>query len=322
MASTAGTLSYQDYADNIAKTMLSDQVRMVNMTSTAFRATARLEPKFGAHKGQTVAIEKWQKLTQNTASINEFAELPLKKPTINEVTITMNEYGNGVAYTEKAKTVAEYMLDTEIRRLIEINSTESMDSVVGAVAQTSDVFYTPTGTTTSGGTFDKDGTVSTGATRDLRAFDFLEIAANLRADNISKYDGQYYLAVCNPFAMKALFQPDANEPTVSANIEILKWADPQANLKGEIGMGYGFRFVEETNVLSSTIGGSTYNGECIIMGDDAIAEAMAIPETVETESHNFGRFLAIAWRCLTGFSKVWTNSTDGQYAIVRIHSND
>ena len=318
MSSTAGTLSYQDYKDNVAKTMLSDQVRMVNMTSTAFRATAKLEPKFGAHKGQTVAIEKWQKLTQNTAVINEFAELPLKKPTINEVTITMNEYGNGVAYTEKAKTVAEYMIDTEIRRLIEVNSTESMDSVVGAVAQTSDVFYTPTGTTSSGGTYDKDGTVTATATRDLRAFDFLEIAANLRTDNITKYDGQYYLAICNPFAMRALFN-DPSDAVGASNIEILKWADPQANLKGELGTGYGFRFVEETNVLSSGIGGTAYNGEVIILADDAICEAMAIPETVETEAHNFGRFLAIAWRTLTGFSKVWTNSVDGQYAIVRIH---
>jgi N4-gp56 family major capsid protein len=318
MGSTAGTLSYQDYKDNIAKTMLSDQVRMVNMTSTAFRVTAKLEPKFGAHKGQTVAIEKWQKLTQNTSTISEYAELPLKKPTINEVTVTMNEYGNGVAYTEKAKTVAEYMIDSEIRRLIEINSTESMDAVVGAVAQTSDVFYTPTGTTSSGGTFDKDGTVTETATRDLRAFDFLDIAAQLRADNISKYDGQYYLAICNPFAMRALFN-DPSDAVGASNIEILKWADPQANLKGELGMGYGFRFIEETNVLSSGIGGTAYNGECIILGDDAICEAMAIPETVETESHNFGRFLAIAWRTLTGFSKVWTNSTDGQYAIVRIH---
>ena len=318
MSSTAGTLSYQDYKDNVAKTMLSDQVRMVNMTSTAFRATAKLEPKFGAHKGQTVAIEKWQKLTQNTAVINEFAELPLKKPTINEVTITMNEYGNGVAYTEKAKTVAEYMIDTEIRRLIEVNSTESMDSVVGAVAQTSDVFYTPTGTTSSGGTYDKDGTVTATAARDLRAFDFLEIAANLRTDNITKYDGQYYLAICNPFAMRALFN-DPSDAVGASNIEILKWADPQANLKGELGTGYGFRFVEETNVLSSGIGGTAYNGEVIILADDAICEAMAIPETVETEAHNFGRFLAIAWRTLTGFSKVWTNSTDGQYAIVRIH---
>ena len=322
MASTAGTLSYQDYKDNIAKTILSDQVRMVNITSTAFRTTARVEPKFGAHKGQAVAIEKWEKLAQSTATISEFAELPLKKPTINEVTVTINEYGNGVAYTNKAKTIAEYMIDEQMRRLIEINSTESMDTVVGVVAQTSDVFYTPTGTTTSTGTFDKDGTVSTGATRGLRAYDFITMAANLRQDNIDKYDGQSYLAICHPFSMAALFQPDADEVTVSANIEILKWADAQANLKGEIGSGYGFRFVEETNVLSATIGGSTENGEVIIMGDDAICEAMAMPETVKTEEHNFGRFLAIAWMTLTGFVKVWTNSTDNQYALVRVHSND
>lgn len=321
MASTAGTLSYQDHKDALAVTKLSDNVRMVNMASTAFRATCKIESGFGKHKGQAVVIKKWEKLTNNTAAIAEFAELPLKQPTINSVTVTISEYGNGVAYTEKAASIAEYMVDEEMRRLVTTDSIETMDKVVGAVAQTSDVFYTPTGTTTSGGTFDKDGTVSTTATRDLRAYDFLEIAANLRADNIDKYDGQYYLAICNPFATRALFAPDANEPSVSANIEILKWADPQANLKGEMGSGYGFRFVEETNVLSSTIGGSVYNGEVIILANDAIAEAMVLPETVTTEEYNHKRFLSIAWHTLTGFQKVWTNSTDGQYAIVRIHDN-
>lgn len=314
----AGTLTYQEHKDFIAKTMLSDNVRMQNIASTVFRTTARIEGKFGANKGQSVAFEKWQKLAKATATLGEFNELPLKKPTIKEGTINIAEYGNGVAYTAKAKSIAEYMVDEKIKRLVTVNSTESMDSVVGEVARACDVFYTPTGTTTSGGTMDKDGTISTAATRDLRAFDFLEIAANLRNDKISKYDGQNYLAICNPFSMRALF----NDATVdSQNIEILKWADPQANLKGELGAGYGFRFVEETNVLSATMNASGFNGEVIIMGDDAIAEAMVMPETVKTEEHNFGRFLAIAWHALTGFSRVWNYTTDGQYALVRVWSS-
>ena len=86
---------------------------------------------------------------------------------------------------------------------------------------------------------------------------------------------------------------------------------------------FGLRMVEENNVLSSTIGGhATHQGEVIICGFEPVVEVLAQPEATMIESWDFGRFTGVAWNALTGFKKVWTNSTDSEYHLVRIHSND
>lgn len=319
MASTAGTTSYQEHKDNLAKTKLAEQIRTVAIAMTAFRVQARVVPSFGANQGQAVAIEKYQKLSTNTTPIDEFSELPMKKPSINEVTVTIEEYGDGVAYTKKAKSISEYLLDEQLRRLVEMNVTETMDQVVGAVAQTADVFWTPEGTAAApDGTYDTDGTVTATAARNLQAYDFKQIATNLKNNNVPKYDGSRYLAVMNPFASLALF----NDGTDTAGyVETHKYDMPEQLIKGELGAFFGFRFVEETNVLGNVIPtGGTYNGEVIIFGDDAIAEALVQPEMIKVETWNFDRFIGIAWNTYCGFSKIWTHSTDGQHQMVRVWS--
>lgn len=317
MSSTTGTMSYQQYRDNIAKTKLSERIRTVAIAMTQFRVLARVEPSFGANQGHTVAFEKYQKLSQNPGAISEFAELPLKKPTVNEGTVTIQEHGDGVAYTKKAKSIAEYAIDEQLRRLLEMNVTETMDTIVGTEFQTADVFYIPTGTTgTPTGTVDKDGTVSTAATRSLQAWDFRYIGTQLKVDRIPTYDGSRYLAVCNPWALWSIF----NDTHAAGYVEMHKYDMPEALIKGEIGAYFGFRFVEETNVLSSTLNNTAFNGEVIIIGDDAVVEALVQPEMIKMETWNFDRFIGIAWNTYTGFEKIWTNSIDGQYQIMRIWS--
>ena len=85
----------------------------------------------------------------------------MQKPSVGFVVATVNEYGNGVSYTRKAQTLAEYSVDETLKKILAMNVAESMDKIAGTEFQNADVFYTPTGA--AAGTFDKDGTVSTGA---------------------------------------------------------------------------------------------------------------------------------------------------------------
>lgn len=317
--SSAGTLSYQNEKDNLAKTMLSERVRQKAATLTQFRSLARPEGGFGAHKGQAVAIEKWQKLDVSTGTIGEFATLPLQKPAINEVTVTINEYGNGVAQTLKAKTIAEYMTSEQLQRVVDVNVMETMDKVVGAVFQTADVFWTPlgaVGSETTTNALDTDGTITQTAARNISAFDFRHIRANLRKANVPYFDGSSYLAIMNPFGFTALL----GDTAAGGIVELHKYNQPDTLIRGEVGSYAGFRFVEETNVLSDTIGTQTYNSEVIIIGDDAVVEAMAMPETIKSATWDYDRFLGIAWHTYTGFAKVWNYTTDGQYQILRVWS--
>lgn len=315
--SSPGTLSYQNDKDNFAKTLLSEKIRQRAATMTQFRSLARPESGFGQGKGQTVAIEKWQKLDVSTTPIGEFATLPMQKPAINEVTITISEYGNGVTHTLKAKTVAEYFLSEQLQRTVDVNVMETMDSVVGAVFRGADVFWTPlgaVGSETTTNAYDTDGTITQIAARNISAFDFVHIRARLRKANVPYFDGSMYLAIMNPYGFTALLRDTA----AGGIVELHKYNQPETLIRGEVGSYGGFRFVEETNVLSDTIGTSVYNSEVIIVGDDAVAEAMAMPETVKGATWDYDRFIGTAWHTYTGFSRIWNNTTDGQYQILRI----
>lgn len=318
MGQNARLMSFADDKTNLAKEMLSHRVRMVNIAQTVFRSQTRPEDKFGAHAGQYVTIEKWEKLDKNSSPIPELSALGVNSPQINEVSIQVSEYGGGVAYTRKAKNIAEYMIDEKLHRLIEVNTTESMDKAAGDVYRTADVFYIPTGSAGSEtGTLDTDGTVSTAATRNISRQDFQILAAHLKSNNIDKYDGSRYLAICNPFATAALFTDTA----AGSLMEQYKYDMPEVLIKGELGAAWGFRFVEETNVLSSTLNASGKNGEVIVIGNDAVAEALVEAEQIKVDTWNFERFFGIAWTCTTGFGKIWTYSTDGNFQIVRFWSS-
>jgi len=70
--------------------------------------------------------------------------------------------------------------------------------------------------------------------------------------------------------------------------------------------------VEETNALSNSL--NTSYGEAVFFGDDAVLEAIAVPEEIRYDvPKDFGRNKAIAWYGLLGFQIVWcgTGSNEG-----------
>jgi len=303
-----GAISYLNESDRLAKIKMDSDIRFQAGNMMQFRNLAKPIKAFGRNKGSVVEIEKYQKLTTATSTISELQSLPMQKPTVNE-------YGNGVSYTKKSQTLAEYSVDETLKKILAMNVAESMDKVAGTEFQNADVFYTPTSATA--GTLDKDGTVSTNAGASIGAAHIRDIIRNLKTDNVPKWDGNSYLAVLSAFAMAKLFE----DTQTGGIIDLHKYDRPENLINGEIGSYFGMRFVEENNVLSNTIGGSAHNGEGIVLGFEPVVEALVEPEATMVESWDFDRFTGIAWNALTGFKKVWTNSTDSEYHMVRIHDN-
>ena len=312
-----GAISYLNEEARLAKIKIDSDIRFQAGNMMQFRNLAKPINSYGKNKGSQVEIEKYQKLGTATGTISELQSLPMQKPSVGFVVATVNEYGNGVSYTRKAQTLAEYSVDETLKKILAMNVAESMDKIAGTEFQNADVFYTPTGA--AAGTFDKDGTVSTGAGASVSAFHIREIIKNMKNDNVPKWDGNSYLGVFSAFAMSKLFEDTAT----GGIVDLHKYDQPENLINGEIGSYFGLRMVEENNVLSSTIGGhATHQGEVIICGFEPVVEVLAQPEATMIESWDFGRFTGVAWNALTGFKKVWTNSTDSEYHLVRVHSND
>jgi N4-gp56 family major capsid protein len=311
----SGIISYLSDVNRLAKTKIDSDIRIVSQALTQFRSLAKPIKSFGAHKGQAVEIEKFSKLAKASTPISELATMPMQRPSINFTTVTVLEYGSGVPYTTKAMTIAEYAVDESLKKLIAMNVAESMDTVAGASFTGADVFYTPKAG--NAGVFDKtSGVISQTATANLTSYDLRTIVKNMKKDNVPRWDGNRYLGVFSPFAIEQLFE----DTTSGSIVDIHKYDMPEVLINGELGMYFGLRLVEETNVLSNTLGGTSYMGSGVIMGFEPVVEAIATPEHILVESWNFGRFTGIAWRTFTGFQRVWTNNTDGEYHLVYITS--
>lgn len=311
-----GQFSVLSDSERMMKVSIDSDIRTQAMNMMKLRSLARPIASFGKKRGQTVEIEKYQKLAKATDEINELRSLPIQRSTINFVQVTVKEYGSGTSWTKRTDDLAEYAVDEQLKQLLAINMAESMDDIAGTEFKNSDVFYTPT--SASAGTLDKDGTVSTSAGADFTMAHHRDIIKNMKNDNVPKFDGNNYLAVLHVFTLHQLFE-DTN---TGGFVDIHKYDQPETLINGEVGALFGARLVEENNVFSGTIGGSSNNGDGVYLGFDAVVEALAEPEHTEFESSDFNRFHAIAWVALTGFKKVWKNSDDSQYSIVYLHSND
>jgi len=92
--------------------------------------------------------------------------------------------------------------------------------------------------------------------------------------------------------------------------------------RGEIGRYEGCRFIEQTNILPSDAGTAAAawtNGEsnwCYFMGEDTIAEGVAIPEEIRGKlPGDYGRDKGVAWYALLGFGIVHTAAAQARIIL-------
>jgi len=305
-------------AERLMKTKMDSDIRIGSIATQALRGVPRPVANFGKKSGQTIEIEKYQNLTVDTSPLHEKRSVPIERNTINFVQATVKEYGRGTSWTKRTDNLAEYAVDEVLKDLIMNNMALTMDQIAGAEFLTGDVFYTPTGATA--GTFDTDGTVSTAAGANFNSYHFRDIVNNMRSGNVPFFDGSNYLFVGHILTISGLF----NDTALDGVVELKKYTQPEMLMKGEMGQYYRTRVVEENNIFDGFTGGqTTYTGDGVFIGADAVVEGLVEPEHTEFESHDFNRFHAIAWLALTTFKRVWDYSGDnGQYRLVYIHSND
>lgn len=65
--------------------------------------------------------------------------------------------------------------------------------------------------------------------------------------------------------------------------------------------------------MDNSIGSSNVTGEAYFFGDEAVAEGIALPEEIRTETpKDFGRSNAFAWYALLGFKILWSADPDNR----------
>jgi N4-gp56 family major capsid protein len=282
-----------------------------------FRQFVRPDSAIGKNKGDTFDFDRVSNVATGGGSILESQKMPETKVTISKASMTITEYGNSIPYTGKLEALAEFSPSNIITVALKDDMAKVLDTAAAAQFQAAKMKYTPTGSSSvPTGVFDNDGTVSTAATRNVQVFDIEEIRDYLASSlHAPKYDGENYMGIGSTGFLRGIMR-DKDEFQEAA-----KYGDPERLFSGEVGRIRGVRLVEETNVLSNTMGTGSYKGEGVIFGADPVVEGIAIAEEIRAKiPGDYGRDKGVAWYFLGGWKQVWDTATDGQARIIHVTS--
>jgi len=287
---------------------LSEKIRHAAQPLMKFRQFAQVKEAFGKRRGDKYVYDKISNISTAGGTLSETSTIPRRNFTIQQGTVTITEYGNAIDYTLKLETVAQLGVPEIVEKVLRNDLAKVLDSAAAAQFAAGD--FVAQCLSTSSTTFTTDNTALTSATTDISDKNWRDIVDYMKKALIPRYAGEDYVAICSVNSLRGLY--DYLEATFA-------YTTREHMYSGEIGRYYSTRAVETTAYLHNTSGGGAI-GQAIFIGDDAVAEAIAIPEEIRVNvPADFGRDQALGWYALLGYQKTWEYSTDTEEHIVVVN---
>ena len=313
---------------------LSKELRMGVQATSKFRQFADVKDAFGkvTRAGQTFTWDVVPMMGRGDRSLTETNTIPQGNHTVVQGTLTMNERGYSVPYTELLENLSQFAVRQPIMKVLKYDAMVDLDALVwqqfnktplrAAATATGDAI---TLTTNSTATL----TVSQGiSTTNLKS-----IVDTMKGRNIPYYTDRDYYAIARPLALRKL--KDQLESIYQYTTDGLDMI-----MNGEIGRYSDTRFVEQTAIPSGGAADSTTfnpftdtsdpwnvgtgsNGDWVfVFGADTVCEAVHTPEEIRAKiPDDYGRSKGIAWYALLGYGITHNDSNNvAQARIVKFDS--
>lgn len=313
---------------------LSKELRMGVQATSKFRQFADVKDAFGkvTRAGQTFTWDVVPMMGRGDRSLTETNTIPQGNHTVVQGTLTMNERGYSVPYTELLENLSQFAVRQPIMKVLKYDAMVDLDALVwqqfnktplrAAATATGDAI---TLTTNSTATL----TVSQGiSTTNLKS-----IVDTMKGRNIPYYTDRDYYAIARPLALRKL--KDQLESIYQYTTDGLEMI-----MNGEIGRYSDTRFVEQTAIPSGGAADSTTfnpftdtsdpwnvgtgsNGDWVfVFGSDTVCEAVHTPEEIRAKiPDDYGRSKGIAWYALLGYGITHNDSSNvAQARIVKFDS--
>lgn len=276
---------------------------------------ARPVDGFGKKKGENVTLVRVATITEPTSGvIAESSKIPEDVFSLSTVSITVNEYGRAVPFTSLAEDLSEFDIENPIQMRLKEQQKLVLDTACAAAFKTCKVKYAPTSSTA--GTFDTDGTMSTTALANLNVF-HVEVLADYLWDTlrVPRWSGDDYVAICRTLALRGIKRDPQWE---SWKI----YTTPEAKATGEVGKIEGVRFIQTNhNSALGKVGTGSVLGECVFFGQDAVALAeVQTPELRAAIPTDFGRSKSVAWYGVLEFGLIWDTANAGEAKVITVTS--
>lgn len=271
-----------------------------------FRSVVDKKPVAQAMPGATVTLTIQGQLPPNSTPLTEGVDpdaVQMVAP--RQLSVTLQEYGNVVKYTNKLNKVAfTGTVVQDISREIATNLVESVDLVYKAALDgATNKLYTDTTATTTGGVVAAPPGTATNA-GPITAQSVAAAVSLLRRRKAEKRDGANYVAYIHPDVSYDL------RTATAAN----SWQNPHiyedtANIyAGEIGTFQGAKFIESTRCTIVAGTPNTYN--TYLLGREGLVELVGEEPhvVVGPQVDKLRRDYPVGWYGLLGVSRYRENA--------------
>jgi N4-gp56 family major capsid protein len=305
---------------------LSNVLRNAVQPATRFRqlCDAKDATDKGLGAGEKFFWNVYTDVIDGGEQLTEDNPIPKTKFKIDQMSLTVTEFGNSVPFTGKLDNLSKQPITDIINKSLKNDCIKTLDGYAYNQFKASPLkVQAASGSSTSAVVVVDTGSVGVTNNVALRAAHVKAISDAMKERNIPAYQENDYVAIAWPTTLRT-FKNDleAVHSYVDQGFRMI--------LAGEIGRYEGIRFVEQTHVKKGGAEDSTtYNFRtadpwnngvsdwCFFMGEDTVAEAICIPEEIRGKiPTDFGRDKGVAWYYLGGFGIV--HGSAGQRSNCRI----
>lgn len=314
---------------------LSKDLRTGLQATSKFRQFCDVRDAFGqvTRRGQTFTWDTVPMMTRASRALVETNTIGQGNHTVLQGTLTMNERGFSVPYTEMLESMSQFNVRNPIMKVLKYDASCDLDCLawqqfdntplrVMASASADNVTLT-TDSIPAGASMTASVAMST--------TNFKSIVDTMKGRNIPAYENGDYYAIARPLMLRG----------VKNTLETLnQYSDKGLTriMNGEIGRSYeGVRIVEQTTIpaggaYDARYGVGTYNpftdtadpwntpsatpgvtDWMYIFGEDTVCEAIHTPEEIRAKiADDYGRSKGIAWYALLGYGITHTNVTQAR----------
>ncbi len=299
------TLGGYMHADNLSK-----ELRHAVQPLHKFRQFCDIKDAAhqGKSKGDTFHWDVYQNVATQGTSLTETNTMPETNFTITQGTLTITEYGNSVPYSGKLDALSEHPVKTIVNKVLKHDAVKAFDTAAHAEFDKTPLKVYASGTAAV--TLTTNSTVGGSSAYDFGNEHAKAVVDIMKERNINPYEKDDYFAISWPTTLRG-FKTDLEG--------VYKYVPEGFGQirNGEVGRYENTRYVEQTNIAKA----ATTNTDWIFfMGEDTVAEAIAIPEEMRGKiPSDFGRSKGVAWYYLGGFGLCHTEHA--QARIVKWESN-
>jgi N4-gp56 family major capsid protein len=276
-----------------------------------FRQFVDMKEAFGKSQGESVNWLKVANVTDFGGKLTETNTMHETKQALTWGTLTVDEYGNSIPFTQKIEALSEFDIKQIIRDGLLDDAVKVIDGEVERQFNATPLRYV--GTTTAGFALTTNGTATATNTSVLNSYHIRKMKLEMEKRNVPTWDGDYAM----------ILSLEAAESLQGALESVHQYTESGVTriFNGEIGRLHGVRFIKDsfasrftydstakTATAKSWTGSFSLDG--YMFGRPSVREAIVIPEEIRMKvTTDYGRSKGLGWYGLMGW-KIERDSTE------------